>query len=316
MRKWVRPGIAILVYAQALACQGPAWTARRSDPLDAGNIPLDDADPRRRAGCWAYLAPMLSFLVLAETGRRAAEDWQPILLAARVVVPLGLLIWFWRRGEYPELKFRVTAMTIVDAVLGVALAALWMTPYVVVPGLRPVEEVAPFDPAMAGAALVPLVLTTRMIGYAFVTPLMEELFMRSFLIRFVEVLDEPEKDFREIGIGQFGWRSFAAVIVVFLATHVSWEWVVMFPWAIITTVWLYFRKDVFAVVVVHAATNASILLAAIFLSGTFPARPDQPEDVREKLSLWFFVECQNPPDPTRRVTSQPGSCHVPAGAEA
>jgi hypothetical protein len=73
------------------------------------------------------------------------------------------------------------------------------------------------------------------------------------------------------------------VVVVFLATHMMWEWWVMLPWAVLTNLWFYFRKDLLAIIVVHAATNASILLAAIFASDLLSDGADG------KLSLWFLV---------------------------
>ena len=173
-------------------------------------------------------------------------------------------------------------MTAVDVVVGVALAGLWIAPYVLLPQLRPEGDDIGFDPSLAGAAMIPLVLSLRMLGYAMVTPLMEELFMRSFLMRYADAYD-TEKDFRDLPMARFTWRSFIVVVVVFLATHMMWEWWVMLPWAVLTNLWFFFRKDLFSLVVVHAATNASILLAAIFLGDVFP------DGDGGTLPLWFFV---------------------------
>ena len=186
------------------------------------------------------------------------------------------------RGEFPELRFSLSKMTAVDMAVGVALGALWIAPYIVFPSIRPDPTSTIFDPQLAGAAWVPLVLILRMMGYALVTPVMEELFMRSFVIRFAEVYDSDD-DFRSVPLAQFTWRSFVIVTIVFLATHLMWQWWVMLPWAILTTLWFYYRKKLFALIVVHGATNATILLSAIFLSDHFPAGPGQT------LSLWFLV---------------------------
>ena len=106
--------------------------------------------------------------------------------------------------------------------------------------------------------------------------------MRSFLMRFADTYDGA-KEFDELPIGKFSWRSFIVVVVVFLATHLMWEWWVMLPWAVLTNLWFYYRNDLLAIVIVHAATNASILLAAIFLSEHFS------DGGGGTLSLWFFV---------------------------
>jgi CAAX prenyl protease-like protein len=165
-------------------------------------------------------------------------------------------------------------MTAVDAAVGIVLAALWMMPYVLFPDLRPAGETESFDRNLAGATFVPLVLSLRMIGYALVTPFMEELFMRSFLMRYVDSYDS-DRDFTELPIGTFNGLSFIVVVAVFLATHQTWEWWVMLPWAVLTNLWFYYRKDLFALVVVHSATNATILISVILWGDAY--------------GFWFFV---------------------------
>ncbi len=230
----------------------------------------------------AYVAPMFAFLLLMEISGRVPERFALALLVLRVVVPLALLVFFRFRGSYPELRFRPSVMNVVDVAVGVLLAVMWIAPYVLIPSLRPQSDGVAFDPYLAGAAWVPLVLSLRMLGYAVVTPVMEELFMRSFLIRYADSYDTDE-DFRDIPIARFSWRSFIVVVVVFLATHMMWEWWVMLPWAVLTNLWFYYRKDLLAVILLHAATNAAILLAAILGSDVLP------DGAGGTLSLWFFV---------------------------
>jgi CAAX prenyl protease-like protein len=241
-------------------------------------IPMVDREP----SAWPHVLPMMSFLLLIEIGGRISEDDSLAMLAIRVAVPLALLVYFWVRGSYPELRIRLTRMTIVDAVLGTALAALWIGPFLVFPSLRPKIGDSAFDPAMAGESLVPLVLSVRMLGYAVVTPWMEELFMRSFVLRFADTYADGN-DFQDIPIARFTWLSFGVVMAVFLATHLMWEWPVMFLWSLITMLWFYYRKDIFALIVVHGFTNGAILLAAIFFSNSFPAGDGT------MLPLWFLV---------------------------
>ncbi len=249
------------------------------------NDELSDPAKLSSNSWWPYVLPLVSFLVLVEISAWVDQRFAAAMLAIRVVVPLAQLIYFWRRGEYPELRFRVTPMTSVDIVLGVGLAAMWMAPYIWFPSIRPDSDATEMNPLMAGATLMPLVLVVRMIGYAMVTPWMEEIFMRSFLMRLADVFDakEGEDDFRKVPIARFTLRSFLVVVGVFLATHQIWEWWVMLPWAVLTTLWFYYRKDLFALIVVHAATNAAILVAAIALNGRFLDADGGP------LSLWFFV---------------------------
>ena len=74
-----------------------------------------------------------------------------------------------------------------------------------------------------------------------------------------------------------------AVLVIFTLAHMPWEYWVMAPWAILSTLWFYYRRHLVAVVVLHAATNASILVFVALTSGHFP------DGSGGSLSLWFFV---------------------------
>jgi CAAX prenyl protease-like protein len=237
---------------------------------------------RNESGWLPYVVPMFVFLLLVEISGRVTEELDAAMLALRVGVPLGLLMYYRYRGAYAELTWRVNFMTAVDVVVGMALAAMWILPYLLIPQIRPAAEGIALDPNLAGEAWTAWVLSLRMVGFAMVTPVMEELFMRSFVMRYADVYDSDE-DFRKVPVGRFSWRSFIVVVVVFLATHMMWEWWVMLPWAVLTNLWFYFRKDLWAIVVVHAATNASILLAAIFASDLLA------DGAGGKLSLWFFV---------------------------
>ena len=234
------------------------------------------------ASWWPYVLPVFSFLLLIELKNRFDAGDSIGLLAARVVVPLAFLVYFWARGCYPEIRLRLHWMNMVDASLGVALAVMWVIPYLIFPQLQPSASEEAFDPAMAGAGWVTFVLAVRMLGYAVVTPFAEELLMRSFLPRLVDDYFGNES-FEDIPIAHFSWKGFAIVVGVFLATHMMWEWWVMLPWAVFTMLWFYYRKDVFALVVVHAATNAAILLAAILADQIFSDLSGQ------SISLWFFV---------------------------
>jgi CAAX prenyl protease-like protein len=244
---------------------------------------------RRGHGWWPYLLPYVSFLVLVEIGRRVPADLGLAMLVLKPAVPAALLLYFRRRGEYPELGGRAgppprpaarAAGVALDVALGVALAVLWMAPYVALPALRP--EGQGFDPNLAGEALAPLALGLRLAGYALVTPFFEELFIRSFVMRYAEVYPGPG-DFRDVPLARFTWRSFLATVVIFTVGHVPWEWWVAVPWVALTNLWFYWRRSLGAVVLVHGVTNAAILGIALLASGRL-------HDLNgHALSLWFFV---------------------------
>jgi len=263
-------------------------------------------------GWWPYLGPFLVFMGFTELAPRLPESVTSVAtLFIKPLATAACVFYFFRQGAYPELRGYAWRSFgwLVDVAVGVALAALWMVPYFWIPELRPADVSGGFDPAVLGAEFVPVAIAVRLIGYAGVTPIFEELFMRSFVIRLGEVWGSgvarlapgtkgvsvrlargfemlgagPARDFREVPIGFFSGKSFVVVVVIFTVTHVPWEWWVMLPWAVLSTLWLYHRKHLMAVVLLHAGSNGAILLFAAALGGTLPTGWGGP------LPLWFFV---------------------------
>jgi CAAX prenyl protease-like protein len=227
--------------------------------------------------------PLFSFLLLVEVARRVPASLEAPLFVLKVAVPLALLVVYALRGSYPELRgYRPGLAGLAgDVAVGVAGAFLWMAPYVLVEAWRPDASEA-FDPELLGPGLAGLALSVRGIGYAGVTPFVEELFARSWLHRYIESL-EKHVDFRDLAIGTPSRAGFLAVVVYWLVSHVSWEAPVAVAWAALTTLWLYRRRHLAAVVVVHAASNLTILLAAAIASGRLR------DPAGRVLDLWFFV---------------------------
>jgi CAAX prenyl protease-like protein len=215
-------------------------------------------------GWWPYLGPYGLFLLLVEIAGRAPESWAPWLLLLRVVVTGGWLVWFVRSGALPELRGYAPrpADLAQDVLVGVAVAALWIGPFLLFPGLPRPEPSEGFDAQMFGPGREAIALGLRFVGFAIVTPFMEELFVRSFLIRLVDVID-GDMNFRKIPIGHFSWRSFLVTIVWFTFTHVPWEWVVAPVAGAIFNLWLYRRRHIGATIVAHAVANATIWLVVV-----------------------------------------------------
>jgi CAAX prenyl protease-like protein len=193
-----------------------------------------------------------------------------------------LLVVFALRGAYPELRRpRLDpGGRLLDVAVGLALAALWMAPFLVFDGLRP--DGPGFDPDQLGADRRDLALGLRLLGYAVVTPLFEEIFIRSFVMRYSEVYRQ-RGDFRTVPLAHYSLGSFVTTVIVFTLGHVPWEWWVAVPWVALTNLWFYYRKDLWALILTHATTNAALLVCAVLLSDRFRDGSGNP------ISLWFFV---------------------------
>ena len=232
---------------------------------------------------WApYWAPYISFLLLVELSKRVPATFAAVFFVLRVIGPLGLFAYFLMRNAYPELRAARWGMgAIADVAVGLVGAALWIAPFLLFDSLRPSDP--GFDPGQLGRGGEWFAQTLRAIGYVAVTPFVEELFVRSWLLRFADVV-ETRKSFLSVPIGRFSWRSFVIVTVWFVVSHQFWwEYPVMFAWTLLTMAWFYYRKHLAPLVLVHAVTNGAIFAFVLGFDRVFRDASGAP------ISLWFFL---------------------------
>jgi len=211
-------------------------------------------------GWWPYLGPYGLFLCLVQ-----AESWSggrlaQLLAVLKVALPGALLVGFAVRGRYPELRgFRWRSACLLDVAVGLGIAVLWVAPYLLFPSL---PRGPAFDPEALGGATLGL----RLLGFAAVTPFVEELFVRSFLLRYAEVVASGG-DFRSLPMARYAVRGFIVTLVWFTFSHAPWEWWVAAPTGLIFNLWLYRRGHLGATVLAHAVANASIWAFVVFGPG-------------------------------------------------
>jgi CAAX prenyl protease-like protein len=128
-------------------------------------------------------------------------------------------------------------------VVGLVAIVIWIAIDRFYPKL---SSAAPFD-----ATGQWVFITFRVAGAVVVVPLMEELFWRAFLIRWL-----VNEDFKKVPVGTFTWASFGITAALFGAEHN--EWLAGLICGALYN-WLYYRrKDVFSCVVAHAVSNAAL----------------------------------------------------------
>lgn len=180
--------------------------------------------------------------VLERLGVGAAEmRWLYALKVGCVV----LILWWFRR-EYIELaQPRLHLRTIAGAVFaGVVVFLLWIVldaPWMVM------GQSAGFDPSEGGRINYPLVLV-RIAGAALVVPLMEELFWRSFLTRW---LTQP--DFLKVDPARIKISTTIVAVILFGVEHNLW-----FAGVVAGGVYsyLYWRdRNLWSPILAHAVTN-------------------------------------------------------------
>jgi CAAX prenyl protease-like protein len=178
------------------------------------------------------------------------------LYGYRVGCVAMLLVWLWR--QYRELiwPFAVRMQGWLAALaVGTAVFALWIFPY---PDWAVMGEASRgFSPLHAdGKSIDPWLAAMRVAGAALVVPLMEELFWRSFLMRWLD-----HQDFLNVDPARISLRALAISSVLFAVEHSLWLAGLL---AGLAYGWLYMRyRKLWVPVGAHAVTNGLLGLWVI-----------------------------------------------------
>ncbi len=203
----------------------------------------------------AYLAPFLGFLAVALLGEIVGRLFQgnSFWMAAEPrywVLPLqtlfaGALLWrYWR-----SYSLRRPAGVGFATLIGAVALVLWIAPQ---EWLGAPARLDGFHPEFFGADGWPywLNVSARFVRLVIVVPLVEEIFWRGFLLRYL--IDD---DFMDVPIGAFSWKSFGIVTAGFCLEHSFADW----PAAILTgalfNLVAYRTRSLSACVLTHAVTN-------------------------------------------------------------
>lgn len=214
------------------------------------------------AGSLPYVLPFFTFLVLlaldGRTGLSPAADY-----ALRVVL-LSAVLWFASR-KVIGLRVRHWAGSLA---LGLLTFAVWIAPDLIAPGWRQTVLFHNFligaAPAPAGgyAGLSAAALSFRALRAVVLVPIIEELFWRAWLMRW---LIKP--DFLSVPLGAFTAQSFWISAVLFAAEHGTY-WDVGLVAGILYNWWMVRTKSLGDCIFLHSVTNAA-LSAYVLLSGNW-----------------------------------------------
>ena len=208
------------------------------------------ATQKKKQSILPYILPFVLFALFTYFG--------PIFsLSPGLVYPIntiavaGCLAWFWRIFK-SEFKFQINWSTIV---VGIVVFLIWIGLEGLYPqiGTSTLAESSEYN--VYGNASF---LAVRLTGAVLVVPIMEELFWRSFALRFL-----INTDFTRVPIGKFTWFSFITVALAFGFEHHRW-----LPGIIAGVAYaglLYRSKNLFSPTLSHAVTN---LLLGIYVITT------------------------------------------------
>jgi CAAX prenyl protease-like protein len=168
----------------------------------------------------------------------------------------GCLLYMFRK-QYHELTFRDLAnlpATLAACGVGLLVFALWIKMDWTF-GAAGVPQ--GFNPALLPGRDIQIVMTFfRIAGAVLVVPLMEELFWRSFLIRYV-----IDRNFDTVPMGTFTWTSFLFTVVLFGLEH---NYILAGIMAgIFYNLLLYRTRSLAHCVLAHAVTNLALAIYVV-----------------------------------------------------
>ncbi len=178
------------------------------------------------------------------------------LYPVKIAVVLGLL-WHYRHAYRPFVRPAAARHWGLSVGVGIAVFGLWIQ--MDWPWAQMGDGGEGYNPLAAGSGATTLALVAvRLAGASIVVPVMEELFWRGFIMRY---LIHPE--FTRIPPGRFTWASFLITAVLFGLEHHLWLAGIMA--GLFYGGLLCITRNLPTVIVAHGVTN---LLLGIWVLAT------------------------------------------------
>lgn len=201
----------------------------------------------------AFVAPMVAFMallvlpsVLPSIGTgfwaQRSEYW---VFPLQTIVCAALLWRFW-----PAYELRGPRQIGVGIRVGLVVFVLWIAPQSFLGFPARTEG---FNPDLFASQPIPywLTVTFRFLRLVVVVPLVEEIFWRGFLLRYL-----INEKFDQVPFGAFSWLSFAVVTIAFCFAHTMADWPAAAATGALYNWVAYKTKSLSTCVVAHALTNA------------------------------------------------------------
>lgn len=206
----------------------------------------------------AYVVPFALFLgglalVSAVEALGGKSDLLWLQKPAYWVYPLqtlvcaGALIFYWRQYDFGARGGWWLALA-----GGVLVLAIWLAPQEL---LRMAPRIEGFDPTVfeEDPVLYWLTVVARFARLVVVVPLIEEIFWRGFLMRYL-----IKEDFKSVAFGAYTPLSFFGVAGLFMLVHGTADWPAAFLAGLIYNFIAIRTKSLGACVAAHAITNLGL----------------------------------------------------------
>ena len=206
----------------------------------------------RRSPAVPYVAPFVIFLALIGL----SHLW-PMPALADEILRLAVMLAVLSLVARPVMDFRMQNWG-ASVLVGVAIFVLWIAPDLLFPQYR---SFFLFDNSVVGAARSSLteaarhdvpVLFLRTLRAVAIVPIVEELFWRGWLMRWV-----VNNDFERVPLGTYSALSFWAVALLFASEHGPY-WDVGLVAGILFNWWMIRSKSLGDLILAHAVANACL----------------------------------------------------------
>lgn len=170
------------------------------------------SDSVRRRPWLPYVAPFAFFMLFTGIGQYLPSTAHIIYEIKTITV--GFLLFLFRDAYRHDLAGRFDLYTLTESVAaGLIVLAVWILSDDFLPTLGTPSG---FNPGSFGLPAGQEIVAAgfRIFGAAAVVPVMEELFWRSFLMRYL-----IDADFEAVPLGAFSWFSFLVVMIFFGLEH-------------------------------------------------------------------------------------------------
>lgn len=200
------------------------------------------------SAAWPRIAPFAAYIVLMALGQSTLPFIDPVMLyGVQLAITAVLLVCLWPAYAELHAKVRVPASDwLLSVAIGVLVYISWLLLDAPWMQLGDGQGVAA---TLSGPNAQWPALALRAVGVVFIVPVMEELFWRSFLLRW---LQSPR--FSEVAPRQVGAHAVFICALLFGAEHHLWLAGIV---AGLAYALLYRRTgNIWAVIAAHALTNA------------------------------------------------------------
>jgi CAAX prenyl protease-like protein len=209
----------------------------------------------RLDGAWKYVFPFAIYLVLGDLTRAILpgfEEYHIYLAYCLRTIAVGYILIRYR-SLYTELARRRIDGT--SVLIGVVIFLLWVG----LEGLYPMFSSADthYDPTIFDTATFGLLILARFAGSVLVAPVIEELFCRSFLMRYA-----INARWQDVPIGAYTLGSFVIVTLFFGFSHFRWLPGILA--AVLLNLLLYRTKNLSSCVAAHATANFLLLVYVVY----------------------------------------------------